>query len=60
MTELSKDYAEALFALAVECGQEKPYLEALESVDAVFADNPDYVDLLAATLFLVQKTHFRL
>ena len=48
MTELSNNYAEALFALAVECGQEKPYLEALESVDAVFADNPDYVDLLAA------------
>ena len=48
MTELSNNYAEALFALAVECGQEKPYLEALESVDALFADNPDYVDLLAA------------
>ena len=48
MTELSNNYAEALFALAVECGQEKPYLEALESVDALFADNPDYMDLLAA------------
>ena len=48
MTELSKDYAEALFALAVECGQEKPYLEALETVDAVFAEQPDYMDLLAA------------
>ena len=48
MTELSKDYAEALFALAAECGQEKPYLEALESVDALFADHPDYVELLAA------------
>ena len=48
MTELSKDYAEALFALAAERGQEKPYLEALESVDTVFADHPDYVDLLAA------------
>ena len=48
MTELSKDYAEALFALAAEQGLEKPYLEALESVDALFADNPDYIDLLAA------------
>ena len=48
MTELSNNYAEALFALAVECGQEKPYLEALESVDSLFADHPDYVDLLAA------------
>ncbi len=48
MTELSKDYAEALYALAAECGQEKPYLEALESVDALFADHPDYIELLAA------------
>lgn len=48
MTELSKDYAEALFALAAENGQEKAYLESLESVDALFADNPDYIDLLAA------------
>lgn len=48
MTEMNNNYAEALFALAVECGQEKPYLEALESVDALFAEHPDYVDLLAA------------
>ncbi len=48
MTELSKDYAEALFALAAEQGLEKPYLEALESVNDLFADNPDYVELLAA------------
>lgn len=48
MTELSKDYAEALFALAAECGQEKPYLEALESVNQAVADNPEYLDLLAA------------
>lgn len=48
MTELSKDYAEALFALAVERGQEKPYLEALEWVEALLADHPDYLELLAA------------
>ena len=48
MTELSKDYAEALFALAAEQGLEKTYLQALESVDALFAENPEYVDLLAA------------
>lgn len=48
MTELSKDYAEALFALAVECKQEKSYLEALESVNAQLTDHPDYPELLAA------------
>ncbi len=48
MTELSKDYAEALFALAAEQRLEKTYLEALESVDGLFADSPEYLDLLAA------------
>lgn len=48
MTELSKDYAEALFALAAEQRLEKAYLEALESVDGLFADSPEYLDLLAA------------
>ena len=48
MTELSKDYAEALFALAAEQNLEKTYLEALETVGEAFADNPDYLDLLAA------------
>ena len=48
MTELSKDYAEALFALAAEQRLEKTYLEALETVDGLFADHPDYFDLLAA------------
>ena len=48
MSDRNKEYAEALFALAAENGQEKAYLESLESVDALFADNPDYIDLLAA------------
>ena len=48
MARISKEYAEALFALAAENGQEKAYLESLESVDTLFADNPDYIDLLAA------------
>lgn len=48
MTELSKDYAEALFALAAEEKQEKAYLDALESVNDLFADNPEYTELLAA------------
>ena len=48
MTDLRKDYAEALFALAAEQGLEKPYLDALESVDALFTENPEYIELLAA------------
>ena len=47
MTDLSREYAEALFALAAENDQTKEYLEALESVGAALTDNPDYVELLA-------------
>ena len=47
MTELSKDYAEALFALAAEEKQEKAYLEALDTAAALFAEHPAYTELLA-------------
>ena len=46
-TELSREYAEALFALAAEHDQTKEYLEALDTAAALLADNPEYVELLA-------------
>jgi len=48
MSDLSKEYAEALFALAVETGQEKAYLEALRTVGDALAAEPEYLELLAA------------
>ena len=47
MTDLSREYAEALFALAAETDREKEYLEALDTAAALLADNPEYVELLA-------------
>lgn len=47
MTEHSKDYAEALFALAAETGEEKACLDGLVLTAALLADNPDYRELLA-------------
>lgn len=47
MTDLSREYAEALFALASENDQTKEYLEALDTAAALLADNPEYVELLA-------------
>ena len=47
MTDLSREYAEALFALAAEHDQTKDYLEALDTTAALLADNPDYVELLS-------------
>ena len=47
MTDLSREYAEALFALAAEHDQTKEYLEALDTAANLLADNPEYVELLA-------------
>ena len=47
MTDLSREYAEALFALAAENDREKEYLEALDEAAALLGDNPEYVELLA-------------
>ena len=47
MTDLSREYAEALFALAAEHDQTKAYLEALDTAATLLADNPEYVELLS-------------
>lgn len=47
MTQQSKDYAEALYALAAESAQQAAFLRALESLtDALFAE-PAYPELLS-------------
>ena len=46
-TELSREYAEALYALAAENDREKEYLEALDTASALLRDNPEYMELLA-------------
>lgn len=48
MTELSREYAEALFALAVEAGEEKTVLKGLKTVLAALRETPEYGELLAA------------
>lgn len=48
MTEVSKEYATALFALACEEGKEKEILSALEAVSASLKDCPDYLEFLAS------------
>lgn len=57
MTEISKEYGTALFALARENGAEKAYAEALEEVMAVFRAYPAYMDLLASpSIPLTERT----
>lgn len=44
----SREYGEALFALATECGACDEYNDALDVVSTVFKENPEYVDFLAS------------
>ena len=46
MTEMSKEYGEALFALAKECDAVDEYKEALDTVSSVLRENPEYIDFL--------------
>ena len=48
MAQISNEYAEALFALAMENESVKEYSEALDIVLKVMIENPEYTDFLAS------------
>ena len=48
MKEISKQYAEAVFAIACEDGCESAIMEALESAKTVFEQNPEYMELVCS------------
>lgn len=48
MTEISKEYACALFMLAAEENLEKEISEALRSISGILKETPEYLDLLAS------------
>ena len=48
MTQLYKEYAQALFMLSLECEKTDEYALDLEKVRAVFSDNPELTDLLTS------------
>lgn len=48
MTQTIKEYAEALFSLATECGAQKEYYDALNTCWTAFHENPEYVDYLSS------------
>lgn len=47
MTETSKEYAAALFELARETASEEEFGRALAFIRSVFAEDPEYADLLS-------------
>lgn len=48
MTDISREYSEALFALAYESGRGQEYADALTMIRGLLLENPDYVELLAS------------
>ena len=48
MAQISNEYAEALFALALETGSVKEYSEALYIVLNLMKENPEYIDFLSS------------
>ena len=55
MSDHNREYAEALYALAMETNQEKPYLDALQTVSDALAAEPEYVELLSAPSLPVEQ-----
>lgn len=47
MSEISKEYAKALFMLAAENNHEEHYGKALDSLTDIFLENPQYTALLS-------------
>jgi len=46
MTSVAKDYSAALFMLAAEEGREDDFANDIKLVQKMFAENPDYIQLL--------------
>ena len=55
MAQISKEYAEALFALACENGKEGSFMAALEEIGKIFEESPDYMDFLASPSIPLQE-----
>ncbi len=48
MTEISKEYAEALFSIACEQNEEKNIMTVLEDISLSFTENADFMEFLSS------------
>ena len=55
MNEVGKEYGAALFALACEVGRQREYAAALGMVKTVFAEAPQYVEVLSSPAIPVKE-----
>ena len=55
MTDIGREYAEALFSLSIEAGKQKEYYDALVTAKAAFDESPEYIDFLASPSIPVRE-----
>ncbi len=55
MAQISKEYAEALFALALEGEQVAEYEKKLSLIDSVMEENPEYIELVDSPAVLLSE-----
>ncbi len=48
MKQISKEYAQALFAFGCECGEEQTLMDALRDMTRLFEQHPDYMTLVSS------------
>ena len=48
MTDIAKEYGTALFMLACEVDKKKEYASALETIEAMLLETPEYINFLAS------------
>ena len=55
MTEISNEYATALFSLALEEKSEREYFGCLEIASALFKESPDYLEFLSCPSIPIEE-----
>lgn len=55
MTDVSREYAVALYTLAAEQGEQKEVADALREVSACFEEQPEYLELLSSPALPVDE-----
>ena len=55
MSEICREYAEALFLLGAESSREDEYMQALNTILDVFNDHGQYLELLANPVIAVKE-----
>ena len=55
MTEVYKEYAQALFMLGIECGNQSTYMNELKEIRSLFQNEPAYMELLSSPAIELSK-----